>query len=115
MTNETKKYDLNRLYFGRGIYMDCPNNDGNTNKEILEKYSKGLFALSCCARGEIPRRVIEGRIEEAEKAAVHLAQIFPDRFYLELQDHGLTHERLVNDTLLQISKQQREWANLWDE
>jgi DNA polymerase-3 subunit alpha len=74
------------------------------DKEILSKHSKGLFALSACAKGEIPRKIIEGRVEEAKIAAKDLAQIFPDHFYLELQDHGLSHEKLVNEAMVEMSK-----------
>ncbi|MBL7684730.1 MAG: PHP domain-containing protein, partial [Deltaproteobacteria bacterium] len=75
------------------------------DKEILEKHSKGLFALSACAKGEIPRRIIQGNLDEAKNAAIDLARIFKDRFYLELSDHGLTHEKMVNETLIQFSKE----------
>jgi len=73
------------------------------DKEILKQHSKGLFALSCCSKGEIPRKIIEGHLEEAKQGAIQLAEIFPDRFYLELTDHGLTHEKMVNETLIEFS------------
>jgi len=75
------------------------------DKEILKEHSQGLIALSCCSRGEVPRRIIEGKTGEALKAALELAQIFQDRFYLELGEHGLAHEKLVNDFLVQISRE----------
>ncbi len=74
------------------------------DKEILEKYSKGLFALSGCSKGEIPRRIIEGNINAAKESATYLSQVFKDRFYLELSDHGLSHEKLINETLIDFSK-----------
>lgn len=74
------------------------------DKEVLKTYSTGLIALSCCARGEIPRRLIEGKTEEAKQAARELAEIYPGHFYLELGDHGLAHEKLVNEGLIQIAR-----------
>src|SRR4030095_7947053 len=74
------------------------------DKEILTQYSKGLFALSCCAKGEVPRRLVEGRLEDGRAAAQELARIFPERFYLELQDHRLVHEKMVNEGLLEIAQ-----------
>ncbi|MBF0492917.1 MAG: DNA polymerase III subunit alpha [Deltaproteobacteria bacterium] len=75
------------------------------DKEILKEMSAGLIALSCCSKGEIPRRIIEGKVEAAFDAAKKLSEIFPDRFYLELQDHGLSHETLVNHQFVEFSKQ----------
>lgn len=75
------------------------------DKEILKQHSEGLFALSCCSKGEIPRKIIEGNLEGAKNAALELAQIFPDHFYLELTDHGLNHEKMVNDALVHISRE----------
>ncbi len=74
------------------------------DKEILKAHSKGLFALSCCSKGEIPRKIIEGNLEGAKLAAIELSQIFPDHFYLELSDHGLSHEKMVNEALIDFSK-----------
>jgi len=74
------------------------------DKDILKEYSEGLIALSCCSKGEIPRKIIEGELEEAKKAAQALSEIFPGRFYLELSDHGLPLEKMVNETLVEFSK-----------
>lgn len=74
------------------------------DKEILREYSEGLFALSCCSKGEIPRKIIEGHLEEAKLAAQELAEIFPGRFYLELTDHGQPLEKMVNEALIDFSK-----------
>ncbi len=76
------------------------------DKDFLLKHSEGVIALSCCSKGEIPRRIIEGNPSGALKAAQELSQIYPGRFYLELQDHGLTHEKLLIESLLDISKKQ---------
>ncbi len=75
------------------------------DKELLKQYSKGLFALSCCSKGEVPKKIIEGNLEEAKNSARQLAAIFPNRFYLELTDHGLSHEKMVNEALIDFSKE----------
>lgn len=61
--------------------------------DLLSEHSAGLVALSACESGEIQRRLVQGELREAKRAAGRLAEIFPGRFYIELQDHGLQKNR----------------------
>ena len=73
--------------------------------EILQEYHEGIIALSACLAGEVQRYIMKGLVEEAEKAALRYRDIFgPDHFYLELQDHGMPEQRMVNTSLLSMSK-----------
>jgi len=68
--------------------------------DLLAEHSAGLIALSACESGEVQRHLLHGRLDEATAAAGRLAEIFPGRFYLELQDHGLDRNRtLVREQL----------------
>ncbi len=70
------------------------------DSELLEKHSAGLIALSACESGEVQRLLLQDKRAEAKRAAGRLAEIFPGRFYLELQDHGLErNRRLVREQL----------------
>ena len=60
--------------------------------ELLRKYSDGLICMSACLKGEIPEKMLRGNYEGAKEAALRFAEIFPDRFYLELQNHGIPEE-----------------------
>ena len=74
--------------------------------ELLRQYSGGLIALSACLAGEIPRRLRNGEYENAKRYALELSEIFgPDRFYLELQDHGIPEQRAVNQGILRIHQE----------
>ena len=74
--------------------------------ELLRRHSGGLIALSACLAGEIPRRLRNGEYENARKYAQELADIFgPDRFYLELQDHGIRDQQIVNQGILRIHQE----------
>jgi DNA polymerase III subunit alpha len=76
------------------------------DKEILREHSKGLIALSGCLKGEVARALAEGRWEEAVAAAEEMAEIFPDnRFFLELQDHGLPEQVRVREGLVKLGKE----------
>ena len=73
--------------------------------ELLAAHSEGLIGLSACLAGDIPRLIVDGRMGDAEKLARRLAGIFgPDRFYLELQDHGIPDQRRVNAGLIELAE-----------
>ncbi|MDR0825499.1 MAG: DNA polymerase III subunit alpha [Prevotella sp.] len=57
------------------------------DKELLEKYHEGLIISSACLGGEIPKKITNGDIEDAEKAVQWFKNLFGDDFYLELQRH----------------------------
>ena len=74
--------------------------------ELLRAHAKGLIALSACLAGEIPRRLRNGEYDNAKAYALTLSEIFgPDRFYLELQNHGIRDQAVVNKGLLQIHEE----------
>ena len=73
---------------------------------LLREHSKGLIALSACLAGEIPRRLRSGSYEGAKEYALTLAEIFgPDHFYLELQDHGIREQTIVNQGILRLHEE----------
>ena len=75
------------------------------DKETLIKYHEGIIALSACLAGEIPRAIVRGQREEAEKLALEYEDIFgKGNFFLELQDHGINAQRLVDQELVSMSK-----------
>jgi DNA polymerase-3 subunit alpha len=76
------------------------------DKELLKKHVDGLIGLSGCLAGEIPRAIINGQLEEAEKLALEYQRIFGrGNFYLELQHHpGLKEQEPVNQALIRISQ-----------
>jgi len=59
---------------------------------LLEKYSEGLICLSGCLKGEIPEKMLNGDYEGAKNAALKFSEIFSNRFYLEVQNHGIPQE-----------------------
>ncbi len=74
--------------------------------EVLEKYHEGIIALSACLAGEVARDITRDNYEEAKKAALHYQDIFgKDNFFLELQDHGIPAQRLVNQELMRMSRE----------
>ena len=86
-----------------------------TDRVELEKYHEGLIVCSACVAGEIPRKIIQGKLDEAEEAIQWYKRVFGDDFYLELQRHKATvaranHEayelqQIANAKLIEYSKQ----------
>ena len=74
--------------------------------DLLREHSRGLIALSACLAGEIPRRIRGGNYEGAKEYALTLAEIFgKDHFYLELQDHGIREQAIVNQGILRLHEE----------
>lgn len=74
--------------------------------EILEQYHEGIIALSACLAGEVQRYLERNMYQEAQKAAQHYEGIFgKGNFFLELQDHGIPAQKMVNAKLLQLSQE----------
>ena len=71
--------------------------------ELLSAHSEGLIALSACLGGYIPKRIVAGDYEGAVEYALRMKNIFGDDFYLEVQDHGIEDQAVVNDALYRMS------------
>ncbi len=73
--------------------------------EVLERYHEGIIALSACLAGEVQRYLARGLYEEAKKTAFKYQECFGQgNFFLELQDHGLEQQQIVNQQLLRLAK-----------
>jgi DNA polymerase-3 subunit alpha len=55
---------------------------------FAEGFAEGLIALSGGVQGEIGAQLAIGNVAGARSAAARLAELFPDRFYIELQRAG---------------------------
>ena len=74
--------------------------------DLLREHHEGLIALSACLAGEIPRRLRAGNYDGAKEYALTLSEIFgPDHFYLELQDHGIRDQAIVNQGILRLHEE----------
>ena len=69
--------------------------------ELLREYHEGLIALSACLAGEVARYLQKGMYEDGKKAALRYQEIFGEgNFFLELQDHGIPQQQMVNQQLM---------------
>ncbi len=74
--------------------------------EVLREFHEGIIALSACLAGEVQRNIMRGMYEEGKAAAFRYQEIFGEgNFFLELQDHGMQEQKLVNQSLLRLSQE----------
>ncbi len=75
------------------------------DKKVLKHHSKGLIGLSACLHGEIPRLIQDGRIDQADKAALFYLDVLGEgNFFLEVQNNGIDVQESVNRALLDMSQ-----------
>ncbi len=72
------------------------------DRELLELHHKGIIALSGCMNGELPRLILEERVDEAAKTASWYKEIFSD-YYIEIQRHPIPELETINKGLLLLS------------
>ena len=90
---------LNTIAFEKGYYYK-PRIDLKTLKE----HSEGLICLSACVAGEVPQLILQRRFDEAEQLVLWFKEVFKDDYYLELQNHGLEEQLIINEKLREFSK-----------
>ena len=66
-----------------GKYYDKP----RVSHQVVEKYAQDLICCSACIAGEVPKNIIAGNMEAAEKAVEWHRKVFGDDYYLEVQLH----------------------------
>ena len=71
--------------------------------EVLREFHEGIIALSACLAGEVQRYLMKGMYEEAKKVAFKYQDCFgKGNFFLELQDHGIPEQSMVNQQLMRL-------------
>jgi DNA polymerase-3 subunit alpha len=72
--------------------------------EILAEHNEGLIALSACLKGEVAESMVKIGESEALRRAGRYKDIFgPERFFLEIQDHGIPEQRQVVRAMRKLS------------
>ena len=91
---------LNEIAFCEGYYYKP-----RIDYKALEEHNEGVICLSACLAGHIPQLILQRRFDEAEALILKMNQMFPNGdFYLEIQNHGLAEQKIVNTFLAEMSK-----------
>ena len=88
-----------------------------TDRTELEKYHEGLICCSACLGGEIPKRITNDQMAEAEEAVQWYKRVFGEDYYLELQLHKATVARANHEAYpmqLKVNEQLKKLADKYD-
>src|SRR5687768_7128533 len=91
---------LSSLAYTEGFYTKP-----RVDRELLAKHSEGLIVSSACLAGEIATKLEAGDMEGAREAACWYADVFRDRFYLEVQAHDSEGQARHNAQILRLGEE----------
>ena len=76
------------------------------DREVLAELADGLLCTSTCLGGEIPQALLHENRQQARQIAEKYLRIFgPDRFFIELQNHGMAEQKMLNPELADLARQ----------
>ena len=74
--------------------------------DLLKEHHEGLICLSACLSGDLPKLVLQGRMEDAKAYALEMEALFgKGNYFIEIMDHGLPDEKAMVPGLVEISRQ----------
>ncbi|MSV53884.1 MAG: PHP domain-containing protein, partial [Actinobacteria bacterium] len=75
------------------------------DRDLLERYGKGLIGTTGCPSGEVNRWLQAGQYEKALAAAADFRDILgPGNYFCEVMEHGLDIEKRFREDLLRIAR-----------
>ncbi|MEB3358583.1 MAG: DNA polymerase III subunit alpha [Synechococcales bacterium] len=75
------------------------------SKELIQQYHEGLIVTSGCLAGEVPQAILQRKPDIARRVAQWYKDLFGEDYYLEIQDHGLPEERIINPEIVRIARE----------
>ena len=90
---------LTSLAYTEGFY-----GKPRVDRELLARYNEGIIVSSACMAGEVARHLLEDRYDEAKAAAEWYADVFKDRYYLEVQAHEAGEQEKLNGLVFKLAK-----------
>ena len=91
---------LSSLAYTEGFYAK-PRMD----RELLAKYNEGIVVSSACMAGEIAHHLLCDEYEQARSVASWYADVFRDRYYLEVQAHDSENQATLNRRIFQLAEE----------
>jgi DNA polymerase-3 subunit alpha len=75
------------------------------DREVLEAHSEGIICLAACLSGEVALWLRQSKYDKAKESAEWFARVFgKERFFLEIQDHGIPEESLVAKGMVELGR-----------
>ena len=91
--------ELTSLAHSEGFYQKP-----RIDRELLKDKSEGLIVLSGCPSGELMSAIIRDDQEEALRVANWYREVFPDRYYIEIMNHGIGKFVKPTEELIALAK-----------
>ena len=88
---------LSSLGYTEGFY-----HKPRVDREVLRQYSEGIIVTSACMAGEVARGLEADDWDKAREAAAWYAEVFKDRYYLEVQGHDSQGQKELNEKILRL-------------
>ncbi len=90
---------LTSLAYTEGFYVKP-----RVDRELLARYSEGLIISSACMAGEVATHLLANDYAAAKSAASWYADLFQDRYYLEVQAHDSPGQARLNERIFALAK-----------
>ena len=75
------------------------------DREVLAAHSEGIVCLAACMSGEVALWLRQGKYDKARESAAWFAHTFgKERFFLEVQEHGIPEEAIVTKGMFELGK-----------
>jgi DNA polymerase-3 subunit alpha len=91
---------LSSLAYTEGFYAKP-----RVDRELLAKYNEGIVVSSACMAGEIAHHLLSDEYDQARAAAAWYADVFRDRYYLEVQAHSSENQDTLNRRIFQLAEE----------
>jgi DNA polymerase-3 subunit alpha len=89
---------LSSLAFTEGFYTKP-----RVDRELLAKYHEGIIVSSACMAGEIATHLMADDFAKARETAAWYAEVFKDRYYLEVQAHASDGQAALNERVFKLA------------
>jgi DNA polymerase-3 subunit alpha len=73
--------------------------------DLLARHNRGLIVLSGCMSSLVAAPLLKNDRAASLAAAKSFADIFGDRFYIEIMRHGMPEEDVINDGLISVARE----------
>jgi DNA polymerase-3 subunit alpha len=74
------------------------------DKELLGQHAEGVIALSACLAGEVSERIQANDIDGAVRTAEEYRELFGERYFLEVQNHGIPEEEDTRRGIIEVAR-----------
>ncbi|HEX5727318.1 MAG TPA: DNA polymerase III subunit alpha [Longimicrobiaceae bacterium] len=75
------------------------------DREVLARHHEGIVVTSACLAGEVAQHLMEDRWDAAREAAAWYAELFRDRYYLEVQGHDSAGQSELNRRVFRLAEE----------